>query len=87
MSLKPIANAYNWWWAGTSCSKSVSVNEETIATRILTDIALVTLNYEILLRIYKSRPGLVADKLKEMLEFSWFLHTSRGNKRFSICLR
>jgi len=41
-SLKPVAHRAGWLWAGTDCSESVSVHEETMATRILTDIALIT---------------------------------------------
>ena len=41
---KDIARERNWQWAGTDCSESSSVTEETIALRILTDIALVTSN-------------------------------------------
>ena len=31
-------------WAGTDCSESASINEDTIALRLLTDIALITSN-------------------------------------------
>lgn len=41
---KDIAKGRNWQWAGTDCSESSSITEETIALRILTDIALVTSN-------------------------------------------
>lgn len=41
-SLKPIAYEEGWLWAGTDLSESASVTEETLATRILADIARVT---------------------------------------------
>ncbi len=46
-SLKPVARKDNWLWAGTDCAESVSVSEETMAMRILTDIALITSNIKI----------------------------------------
>ena len=39
---KDIAQHNNWQWAGTDCSESASVTEDTIALRIITDVALVT---------------------------------------------
>ncbi|MDR0876312.1 MAG: ATP-binding protein [Clostridiales Family XIII bacterium] len=41
-SLRPLAKQKNWLWVGTDCSESVSVDEQTMAVRILTDIALIT---------------------------------------------
>lgn len=41
-SFKPIAQAKGWLWAGTDCSESASVTEDTMALRIITDIALIT---------------------------------------------
>jgi DNA replication factor CDT1 like len=41
-ALKPIAYQEGWLWAGTDLSESASVSEETLATRILADIARVT---------------------------------------------
>ncbi|OGC51717.1 hypothetical protein A2982_03540 [candidate division WWE3 bacterium RIFCSPLOWO2_01_FULL_39_13] len=46
-SLKSVARKRNWLWAGTDCAESVSVSEETMAMRILTDIALITSNIKI----------------------------------------
>jgi hypothetical protein len=46
-SFKPLAQKQGWLWAGTDCSESVSVNEEAIALRLLTDIALLTSNVKI----------------------------------------
>jgi AAA+ ATPase superfamily predicted ATPase len=41
-SLRPLAQQKNWLWVGTDCSESISVDEHTMAVRILTDIALIT---------------------------------------------
>jgi hypothetical protein len=41
-AFRPIALASGWLWAGADLSESASVTEETLATRILADIALVT---------------------------------------------
>lgn len=41
-SLKPMANKGNWLWVGTDLSESASLKEETMATRLLTDIAVQT---------------------------------------------
>lgn len=95
-TFRPIALSSGWLWAGADLSESASVAEETLATRILADIALVTsafvvretkqlelgfvkseriirqpLNYDILRGMYEQTPGLVADKLKAVLEFVW----------------
>ena len=43
-SFKSIAQESGWMWAGTDCSESASINEDTIALRLLTDIALITSN-------------------------------------------
>jgi AAA ATPase domain len=95
-TFRPIARSLGWLWAGTDLSESASVTEETLATRILADIALVTsalfvsetrqlemgfvrteriiqepLDYSILRTRFDSTPGLIADKLKSVLEFVW----------------
>lgn len=41
-SLKSIAVAEKWIWVGTDWSETASVSEQTLATRVLTDIALQT---------------------------------------------
>ena len=46
-SFKPIAQGKGWLWAGTDCSESASVNEETMALRLLTDIALITSSIQV----------------------------------------
>ncbi|MDR2014841.1 MAG: hypothetical protein LBP99_04365 [Azoarcus sp.] len=96
--LKPLAIQCGWLWANADLSESVSVTEETLATRILTDMALCAapllvreekqfafgftseervirqpLNFGVLKQYYDRVPGLVADKLKAVLEFVWDL--------------
>ncbi|XRA10547.1 ATP-binding protein [Mycobacterium avium subsp. hominissuis] len=41
-TFKPRAVAAGWHWVGTDLSQSASVSEESLATRILTDLAVVT---------------------------------------------
>jgi len=41
-SFKPIAQRDGWLWAGTDCSESATVSEDTMAIRLLTDVALLT---------------------------------------------
>ncbi len=43
-TLKPIAIQKGWLWVGTDMSESTSVSEGTMATRLLTDLAVVTSN-------------------------------------------
>jgi len=95
-TFKPLAIKEKWLWAGTDLSESVSISEEALAQRLMTDLSVVTsnivigtvertaigftpkteyrhqkLSYETLLNIYKTIPGLTADKLKGLLEFVW----------------
>jgi hypothetical protein len=101
---RPMAIETGWLWAGTDLSESVSINEENLATRILTDLAVVTsgiiltqedqpkflatkgtksqvsLDYKTLVSIYAETPGLVADKLKNVLETVWTYLSQLGKK-------
>jgi len=96
-TFKPMAQAERWLWVGTDLSESASLNEANIATRLLTDLSVVTsgvkfaessvsegigfsrtvntvshtLNYATLVAIYENTPGLVADKVKNILEVVW----------------
>lgn len=93
-TFKPLAISEGWLWAGTDFSESVGVSEENLATRLLSDLALVTSgitmtvedrqragfvvaqkeitwSYGTLRRMYDETPGLVADKLKRVLESVW----------------
>jgi hypothetical protein len=40
--LKPTAITHGWRWTGTDCSESASVNEDSMAVRLITDLALIT---------------------------------------------
>jgi len=95
-TLKPYAFAAGWLWIGTDLSEAASLTDETIALRLLTDLAVVTsavviakkeiqefgflagrtveeqkLDFKVLAAIYDQTPGLVADKLKAVLETVW----------------
>lgn len=88
-TFKPLAISRGWHWVGADLSESVSVSEDTLATRLLADLSVVsssvevgqgkvvgfeqqpepvTLDYNTLVRVYGATPGLVADKLKAVLE-------------------
>lgn len=88
-TFKPVAIHQGWHWVGTDLSESVSVSEDALALRLLTDLSVVTsampvgtqegtgfdrtgekicLDFSTLLSIYTKAPGLVADKLKAVLE-------------------
>ena len=41
-SFKPLAISEGWIWVGTDLSESVSVSEAVLATRLLTDLSVVT---------------------------------------------
>lgn len=94
--LRPLATAAGWLWVGSDLSEAASVDEERLATRLLTDLAVATsgievtsgqsaigfgrrgagpryerLDYDVLRSIYDPTPGLVADKLKRVLEVVW----------------
>ena len=43
-TFKPLSIKNNWLWVGTDLSESASVSEENIATRLLTDLSVVTSN-------------------------------------------
>lgn len=43
-TLKPLAMERGWLWVGADLSESTMVNEERLATRILTDLAVATSN-------------------------------------------
>src|SRR5437773_834375 len=41
-TFKPIALSAGWLWVGTDLSESTSIDEETVALRLLTDLSVVT---------------------------------------------
>ncbi|MFN0242984.1 MAG: AAA family ATPase [Planctomycetota bacterium] len=104
-TFKPLAIDAGWAWVGTDLSESSAVTEETIATRLMTDLSRVTssvvidqslqrgvgfhpdqhsidhrLDHHALRAIYDSTPGLVADKLKRVLEVTWALLSQTGKR-------
>ncbi len=44
-TFKPLAVQKDWLWVGADLSESTTVDEERLATRILTDVALATSNF------------------------------------------
>src|SRR3954470_19128332 len=41
-TFKPLAISHGWLWVGTDLSESVSVSEEALAIRLLTDLSVVS---------------------------------------------
>lgn len=97
-TFKPIAIDAGWLWVGTDITENVSLSEANLATRLITDLAVVTsqfnvplgekqptgfggesstiiqpVNFHFLTHMYENTPGLVTDKLKNVLEFVWSL--------------
>lgn len=94
-ALRRPARERGWYWVSTDLSESASVTEESLVTRLLADLSVVTsgfhftethngpgfmnqptktirrLDYNYLLGVYQSTPGLVSDKLKAVLEQAW----------------
>lgn len=95
-TFKPLATQAGWLWTATDLSESASVSEPALATRLVTDLALLTshivvgqeerrrigfqpqtestprtLDYSTLCAIVEHTPGLMADKLKYVLELVW----------------
>lgn len=62
--LRPIANNQGWAWVGEDCSEQVSVNEETLVVRLLTDIALLTSN--IYVTVPQQKLGFAAPEEKQV---------------------
>ncbi|MCU0428162.1 MAG: ATP-binding protein [Candidatus Kapabacteria bacterium] len=46
-TFKPIAMKEDWLWVGTDLSESASISEETLATRLIADLSVVTSNIKI----------------------------------------
>jgi hypothetical protein len=79
-TFKPIAQRRGWLWAGTDLSESASTDESMLAVRVLTDVSLVSSSFSMLeengstkpaehaLDYCNKAPGLIADKLKAVLE-------------------
>lgn len=92
------AEQQGWGWIGSDMSEAASVSEDSLALRLLADLASITssvsipikmahpigfiareearqqkLTYQVLLAYYQIQPGLVADKLRGLLEWIWSL--------------
>ncbi|MEX0885177.1 MAG: hypothetical protein WD009_01940 [Phycisphaeraceae bacterium] len=93
-TFKPLALDNDWLWASSDLSEAISVSEERLCVRIITDLAVAissitvetavekigfaasetqraTISFEHLLHVYSETPGLSADKLKAVLEYTW----------------
>jgi hypothetical protein len=86
-ALQPLAQETGWAWVGGSdLSESVSLEEERVALRLITDLAVVTSSYPIdchydaLAERYQKTPGLVVDKLKAVLEHVWLRLREQGQR-------
>jgi hypothetical protein len=104
-TFKPTAMSEGWLWVGTDLSESMSLSEDNISTRLLTDLSVVTsqlvidrkvqnsigfvnqpqlvettMSFGTLAEIYKSTPGLAADKLKRTLNVVWQVLQHSGAK-------
>lgn len=100
-TFKPLAISEGWLWVGTDLSESASVSEQSLATRLLTDLSVVTssyvlgqrpgtgfagqpsdltLTYRTLVSIYEQTPGLIADKLKAVLEVAAVAAAREGKR-------
>jgi len=104
-TFKPVAMEAGWLWVGTDLSESSSISEESFATRLLTDLSLVTsslvvehhtlhpvgftseatevvttLTFSTLAGLFSETPGLVADKVKRVLEVVAEALASQGRR-------
>ena len=104
-TFKPLALDAGWLWVGTDLSESASLDENSIAVRLLTDLSVATstlvvkgetrakiglgakkepferpLDFQLLHSVYNSTPGLISDKLKQVLELVW-QHLGASGKR------
>jgi len=95
-TFKPMAINQGWLWVGTDLSESASISEANLATRILTDLSVLTSNiiigrkqilqigflndskevdtrmgFDFLFSLFNNTPGLISDKLKNVLETVW----------------
>ncbi len=56
-TFKPTAINSGWLWAGTDLSESTSISEENLATRLITDLAVVTSSLSIEYGLAKRQHG------------------------------
>lgn len=76
-SLKPVAIREGWMWVGTDLSESVSISEENLATRILTDIAVLTSRITISLPNTKAA-GFIESTDKTTLNYAYLRNIYEG---------
>jgi len=65
-TFKPIAIQTGWLWAGTDLAESTSISEEHLATRLITDLAIVTSSFVVGER---TSPGFTGDSTQTTLDF------------------
>ncbi|WP_435014703.1 AAA family ATPase [Xanthomonas arboricola] len=73
-SLRPLALEAKWAWVGTELSETTSVTEASLATRIITDLSVITSNYSIQIEIPAS-PGFTAkpQKINQKLDYTYLV--------------
>ncbi len=64
---KPMAIQAGWLWAGTDLSESTSISEENLATRLLTDLSVVTSSLVVTVR--KPQAGFVGEDIAVPLNY------------------
>lgn len=65
-SLKPLALASGWLWAGTDLSESASISERNLSNRIITDISSVTSSFPAV-EIDSKEAGFLSNKDKTIV--------------------
>ena len=78
-TLKPIAIKEGWLWVGTDLSESASISEGSLATRLLTDLAVVTSTIAI-----DQSTQMVPGFLSEEREIIWTLDYGTLERIFSV---
>lgn len=63
-SLKPSVTEQNWIWIGTDLNESASISEDNIATRLCTDLSIVTSTI-VVSSVRKRAMGFAADETEE----------------------
>ena len=74
-TLKPLAMQRGWLWVGADLSESTTVDEERLATRVLTDLAVSTSNF-VYDRRKVRRPGFEGQT--DLLDTTLNYHTLRA---------
>lgn len=66
---KPLAIQEGWLWAGTDLTESTSVSEENLATRLLTDLSVVTTSIAITVEQRRAGFGENSEQVSATLNF------------------